>query len=133
MDGTNVYREGLDVVAMLILGEPGSPVRLLFLRGTRIFVEAILHRQHSTRQVQLPVSPRASTLPTSSSWILTLSLRAGAPCALSPYSAIQSDMEDVLRYVQSVRPLMKTSDSSSESGNGVKRDIRMPASFRERA
>ena len=51
VDGTNVYREGLDVVAMLILGEPGSHVRLLFLRGTRIFIEANLQREKSNRQV----------------------------------------------------------------------------------
>jgi hypothetical protein len=54
VDGTNVYRESLDVVAMLILGEPGTFVKLLFLRGTRIFIEATLERAYSARQVRLP-------------------------------------------------------------------------------
>ena len=51
VEGTNVYRESLDVVAQLLLGEPGSNVRLLFLRGTRIFIEANIVRQQIGRQV----------------------------------------------------------------------------------
>ena len=63
VDGTNVYRESLDVVAMLILGEPGTDVRLLFLRGTRIFLEAHLQRQNSTRQVSDSSNFSSSMLP----------------------------------------------------------------------
>jgi len=58
VDGTNVYRESLDVVAQLLLGEPGTHVRLLFLRGTRLFIEANIERQKSSRQVLTP--PRAT-------------------------------------------------------------------------
>ena len=53
VDGTNVYRESLDVVAQLLLGEPGTQVRLLFLRGTRLFIEANIERQRISRQVLL--------------------------------------------------------------------------------
>ncbi len=59
-------------------------------------------------------------------------MRADAPRAPSPHFTIQSDMEDVLRYAQSVRPLVKSTDSSAESGKGVKSDTRLPASFRDR-
>lgn len=51
VEGTNVYRESLDVVAQLLLGEPGTKVRLLFLRGTRVFIEANIERQTNSRQV----------------------------------------------------------------------------------
>mmetsp|Transcript_31238 Transcript_31238/g.73635 ORF Transcript_31238/g.73635 Transcript_31238/m.73635 type:complete len:350 (+) Transcript_31238:68-1117(+) len=50
VDGSNVFREGLDVVANFLLGEPGTPVQLLFLRGTRIFVQLTLKREAHARQ-----------------------------------------------------------------------------------
>jgi len=48
-----VFRESLDVVSQLLLGEPGSDVRLLFLRGTRIFIEATVTRQKNSRQSEM--------------------------------------------------------------------------------
>eukprot|EP00286_Rhodomonas_abbreviata_P025486 CAMPEP_0181299636 /NCGR_PEP_ID=MMETSP1101-20121128/6455_1 /TAXON_ID=46948 /ORGANISM="Rhodomonas abbreviata, Strain Caron Lab Isolate" /LENGTH=304 /DNA_ID=CAMNT_0023404805 /DNA_START=21 /DNA_END=936 /DNA_ORIENTATION=- len=53
IDGTNVFREGLDVVANFLLGEPETPVRLLFLRGTRIFVQLTLYRAQTSRQSEM--------------------------------------------------------------------------------
>jgi len=53
VDNTNVFRESLDVVSQLLLGEPGSDVRLLFLRGTRIFIEATVTRQKNSRQSEM--------------------------------------------------------------------------------
>ena len=52
VDGTNVFREGLDVIAQLLLGEPGTLVRLLILRGTRIFIEVNLQRETHARTVR---------------------------------------------------------------------------------
>lgn len=75
VDGTNVYRESLDVVALLLLGEPGTSVRLLFLRGTRIFIEASIEREKQHRQ---------------------------------------SDMEEVLRYAQSLKPMTQNETNSNE-------------------
>jgi len=53
VDGTNVFREGLDVVANFLLGEPGTPVQMLFLRGTRIFIQVTLTREHTSRQSEM--------------------------------------------------------------------------------
>ena len=50
VDSTNVFRDSLDVVAQLLLGAPGTTVRLLFLRGTRVFVEATLIREEDRQQ-----------------------------------------------------------------------------------
>ncbi len=102
MDGTNVYRESLDVVAMLILGEPGTFVKLLFLRGTRIFIEATIERAYSARQVQLPFHfPFHLSLPTSSELnprkLKLPCMLCPRGCATSAHCTIQSDMEAVLR------------------------------------
>jgi len=73
IDGTTVFREPLDVIAALLLGEPGTEVtrassairllppldaicvlgrqvRLTFLRGTRIFVQVSLRRAEDFKQ-----------------------------------------------------------------------------------